>query len=437
MDMGSDAYLEALVHLVHDGQVPLAAVDDSVRRVLRVKYALGLFTRPYTPEKDEAKAMLRPETLQLAREAAERSFVLLKNEPLQDGRPVLPLGTKSKIALIGQLGDDAVDMLGAWATDRAATPVTLRAALADRVGASRLLYSTGAFLDKDTPDAQLEQAVETARAADVVVLSLGESAAMSGEAASRAQLTLPGRQPELLERVVAIGKSVVLVLFGGRPLVLPWELKIPAILAAWNPGMQAGPALVRVLYGESAPSGHLTISWPRAVGQEPIYYNHLSTGRPEGVEGLIKFSPRYLDEHKEPAFAFGFGLTYTQFKYGPTQLSANRLQASVLATSMNTPGMTAGSASATVTNTGDRTGEEVVQLYVRLRGVSVAEPVRELKGYQRISLKPGETRTVTFPLARPPISRIGTLTTVTRSSSPEPRSGSVPMRLQGQGWIWI
>jgi beta-glucosidase len=233
---------------------------------------------------------------------------------------------------------------------------------------------------------------------------------MTGEAASRAHLGLPGRQQELLERIVATGKPVVLVLFSGRPLTLPWAFEhVPAVLAAWLPGIQAGPALVRTLFGESNPTGKLVVSWPRSVGQLPLYYNALNTGRPANKKDLTNppgdsddmYVSRYLDERNEPQFPFGHGLSYTTFRYGPTEIVGNPPRASEL-----TPRFDGGmarnqavvTASAEVTNTGARAGEEIVQLYVRLMGTSVAQPVRALKGFQRISLAPGESKKVTFDL---------------------------------------
>jgi len=257
----------------------------------------------------------------------------------------------------------------------------------------------------------LNAAIAGAAKADIVILALGEDApGMTGEAGSRTQLGLPGRQQELLEKVVATGKPAVLILFSGRPLTLPWAFEhVPAVLAAWFPGIQAGPALVRTLYGESNPSGRLVISWPRSVGQEPLYYNALNTGRPVEKVDLThppsnsdeKYLSRYIDEQNSPQFPFGYGLSYSSFRYGATEVSGNKLQASTLNQDLN--GGSAEpkpvlSASAEITNTGSRPAEEVVQLYVRLQGTSVAQPVRALKGFQRVSLAPGESKKVTFPL---------------------------------------
>lgn len=412
MDMESNLYHEHLVHLVRSGKVSQATVDEAVRRVLRVKYVLGLFEHPYTDETREAGAMLQPESVTLARTAAERSFVLLKNSVSMGGNPLLPLtGDKKKIALIGPLADSAPDMLGSWAGQgRASDAVTLRAALTERLGSDQLTYAKGTEILGGS-DAELAEAVAAANRAELVILALGENASeMTGEAASRAHLGLPGRQEELLESVVGTGRPVVLILFSGRPLTLPWAFEhVPAVVAVWFPGVQAGPALVRVLTGEVNPTGKLVVSWPRSVGQEPLYYNALNTGRPTGATDLTrpprngreKYVSRYIDEPNSPQFPFGHGLSYTTFLYGETRgdaphLSATTLNAQLRGRSDASP--PAVKVSADVTNTGAQAGEEVTQLYVRLQGTSTAQPVRTLKGFQRIELAPGETRTVTFEL---------------------------------------
>ena len=411
MDMVSSLYHDHLAALVRSGQVPQANIDEAARRVLRLKFALGLFERPYADEAHEAEAMLRPESISLARTAAERSLVLLKNEPAPD-TPILPLaGGVQDIALIGPLADDPPSMLGSWAgLGRAEDVVSFHAALAKHVGEQHLFQVKGVGITGGT-DEDLAAAVESARKAAVVILALGEHAGeMTGEATSRAHLGLPGRQQELLEKVVATGKPVVLILFSGRPLTLPWAFDhVPAVLAAWFPGIQAGPALVRTLYGESNPSGKLVVSWPRSVGQEPLYYNALSTGRPADKAdlskppstGADKYVSRYIDEQNSPQFPFGYGLSYTTFRYGGTELNTKQLKASTLQAEPDgvSQSRTVLTASAEVTNTGSRAGEEVVQIYVRLQGTSVAQPVRSLKGFQRVSLAPGETRKVTFALA--------------------------------------
>jgi beta-glucosidase len=244
-----------------------------------------------------------------------------------------------------------------------------------------------------------------------VILALGENASeMTGEAASRAHLGLPGRQQQLLEAIAATGKPVVLVLFSGRPLTLPWAFEhVPAVLAAWFPGVQAGPALVRTLFGESNPGGKLPVTWPRVVGQEPLYYNALNTGRPAGnadltkppSDGASKYISRYIDEQNSPQFPFGFGLTYTSFTYGPTQASSAQLSARALNSGLQDTRRSSNSeltVSADITNAGTRESEETVQLYVRLEGTSTAQPIRALKEFQHVKLAAGETRRVTFHL---------------------------------------
>jgi len=223
---------------------------------------------------------------------------------------------------------------------------------------------------------------------------------MTGEAASRSNLGLPGRQQELLEKIAATRKPVVLVLFSGRPLTIPWVFEhVPAVIAAWFPGVQAGPALVRTLFGESNPSGKLVVSWPRSVGQEPLYYNALNTGRPaDKAGGDDKYLSRYLDEQNSPQFPFGYGVSYTDFRYGPTEISTKQLKASTLNAGLHSKDA-ALTVTAWVTNSGQRAGEEVVELYMRLQGTSVAQPVRALKGFQRVTLVPGDPKKVSFTLS--------------------------------------
>ena len=412
MDMVSSFYHDNLANLVQAGHVPQADVDAAVRRVLRVKYALGLFDHPYADEKLEATAMLKPDSVTLARTVAERSLVLLKNSPAAAGASVLPLSSNLKnVALVGPLADAAAVMLGSWsAQGRPEDVVTLRKALIEKLGEDHVRYAKGGEVTKATGE-QVTEAVKIARQSDVAILALGENAAeMTGEAASRAHLGLPGGQQQLLEAIVATGKPVVLILFSGRPLTLPWAFEhVPSVLAAWFPGVQAGPALVRTLFGESSPTGKLPVTWPRAVGQEPLYYNALNTGRPAGNadltkppwEGSAKFVSRYIDEQNSPQFPFGYGLSYTDFRYGPTQASAATLSAAKLSSQLHAeknPSPSALDVSAEVTNDGSRAGEETVQLYVRLEGTSTAQPVRALKSFQRVTLGAGESRRVTFHL---------------------------------------
>lgn len=410
MDMVSSVYHDHLADLVRAGKVPQSRIDESVSNVLRMKFALGLFEKPYADEARERSALLRPDGLALAKRAAERSFVLLKNAPVR-GAPLLPLAARaSRIALIGPLADDRPSSLGAWpGQGRPEDVISLRAALAKRVGERNLIHHQGAGITGGS-DEELAAAVAAAASADVVILALGEaSQSMTGEAASRAFLGLPGRQQELLEKIVATGKPVVLVLFSGRPLTLPWAFEqVPAVLAVWQPGVQTGPAIVSTLFGESNPSGKLVVSWPRSVGQLPLYYNALNTGRPADKHDLTnptgpaddKYVSKYIDERNDPQFPFGHGLSYTSFRYGSVEIGGREPTAAELTRHLGdrVGDVVTLTASASVTNTGSRPGEEVVQLYVRLIGTSVSQPVRALKGFQRIALAPGESRKVTFAL---------------------------------------
>ncbi|HYK49872.1 MAG TPA: glycoside hydrolase family 3 N-terminal domain-containing protein, partial [Terriglobales bacterium] len=286
MDMVSSLYHDHLAHLVQTKQVSQSELDEAVRHVLRVKFALDLFEHPYADETKEDAAMLRPENVEVARAAAERSLVLLKNSAGPSGAPVLPLSKSvGKVALLGPLANDSANMLGCWgAQGRAEDVTTLQTALTAYLGNQNVFSSKGTGISEGS-DQEMADAVAAAQKSDLVILALGENAPeMTGEAASRSRLDLPGRQQELLEKVVATGKPVVLILFSGRPLTLPWAFEhVPAVLAAWFPGVQAGPALVRTLVGESNPSGRLVVSWPRSVGQEPLYYNALNTGRPANL----------------------------------------------------------------------------------------------------------------------------------------------------------
>jgi len=408
IDLESNLYSRYLSELVRSGEVPEATIDEAVRRVLRLKVALGLFDHPYAPEPASAdKPQLEADNVEFARTIAERSFVLLKNAS-SGGRSMLPLDPKpNTVALIGPLADSAVDMLGCWhARGDAKDVVTLRAALTARVQPTggQVLYAPGTkILTKD--DTGFAEAVAAAKQADVVVMAVGEDAQwMTGEAASRAHLGLPGNQEQLLEAVAATGKPIILVVFSGRPLGLGWAAEhVPAFLQAWFPGVQAGPALVRVLFGDVNPSGKLTVSMPRSVGQEPLYYNALNTGRPaDGVDltrpptdNHEKYHARYVDEQNTALFPFGFGLSYTTFSYSPLELSTTQLSADALNREA-----AALRVSTTVTNSGTRAGDEVVELYLRLRGTSVSLPVRDLEGFQKITLAPGKSQRVDFTIGR-------------------------------------
>ncbi|MGA8108994.1 MAG: glycoside hydrolase family 3 N-terminal domain-containing protein [Acidobacteriaceae bacterium] len=406
MDMLSDFYRTQLPALVRSGQVPESVVDEAVRRVLRVKVALGLFEHPYAPASPPYRAGLDQRALALR--AAEESIVLLKNDP--GSAKLLPLKSSSKIALIGPLADSQRDMLGSWtAQGNPGDAVTLRTALEQRLPHDALIYAQGTSVQGDS-DAGFPAALAAARQADVVVMALGESGSMTGEATSRAHLGLPGNQEQLLEAVAATGKPVVLILFNGHPLAIPWAAAhVPAILEAWFPGIEAGPALVSLLYGEANPSGHLPVDLPRSVGQEPLYYAQTNTGRPAAGVDLShpprsdaeKYVSRYLDEPNSPQFPFGWGLSYTSFSIGAPRLSTERVALAEAVASNSAPLVTV---SVDVYNDGSVAGADVIQLYLRNRGASVEQPVRQLEGFRRVFLQPGESKTVELTLAFPQLS---------------------------------
>jgi beta-glucosidase len=414
MDMESNAYHSSLVQLVRSGAVPMATLNEAVREVLRVKFALGLFDHPYADESKSAMQGPIPETSrETARKAAEESFVLLKNAPV-NGAPILPLKAEAgkTIALIGPMADDAANMAGSWAGEAQKNDVvTLSSALTGFAAKSnmKLVYQEGVSLvepENQGPD-DIPAAVEAARSADVVLLALGDDGAlMSGEASSRAHLEMAANQRKLIDEIVALGKPTVLILFTGRPLVLTdVEPKLNSILVAWYPGVEAGPALVNTLFGMSNPSGRLTASFPRAVGQEPLYYNYLNTGRPAlnadlshlPRNGEEKYLSRYIDEENSPLYPFGYGLSYSTFEYSRPTLSATTTSAAAL-----NAGKTGSEihVAAEVKNTSSLAGTELVQLYVGQRGTSVARPVHELEGFQRVKLAPGESKTVEFTIGR-------------------------------------
>jgi len=383
MDMVSRIYVSDLPALVRAGRIPVAVVNEAVRRVLRAKAALGLFDDPdhgATPERERA-ALLAPEHRQLARRVAEESIVLLKNEG-----QVLPLAARVKtLAVIGPLADDKTSALGSWpGRGEPQDAVTPLEGIKQRAGSVSVVYAKGCGIT-DTSTAGFADAVAAAKQTDVAVLVLGEAGDMSGEAASRAELDLPGVQERLLEAVQATGTPVVLVVNSGRPLTIAWAAEhVPAIVESWFLGVETGPALAAVLFGDVSPSGKLPVTFPRAVGQIPLYYDHKNTGRPTGPD---KYTSKYIDLPVTPLFPFGHGLSYTTFSYSDLRLSAPRI----------TPTGTL-RASVSVTNTGSREAAEVVQLYVHDEVASVTRPVRALAGFRRVSLKPGEARTVEFSL---------------------------------------
>jgi beta-glucosidase len=401
VDMMSHFYDAELPGLIRSGRVSMAAVDESVRRVLRVKFALGLFDNPY-PTRPEITAA-DPQNRPLVRQAAEESFVLLQNKSVA-GVPLLPLRANLKIALIGPMADNANEMDGAWSgASRAEDAITLRTALQEHASAhgGSVVYVQGTGIISNT-EAGFAAAEAAARQADVVVMALGESGAMSGEAGSRAHLDLPGNQQALLETITAVGKPVVLLLFSGRPLVLTWAAQhVNSIMEVWFPGTEGGHALARVLYGEVAPSGKLPMSFPQTEGQEPLYYNQLPTGRPPYNADLTqppgsksRFISRYIDAPNQALFPFGAGLSYTTFTYSAVTLSRQKNPLSEA---------TRGSkqlviATATVKNSGNVAATEVVQCYVGNRGASLEQPIRSLQGFSRLTLAPAESKQVSFPL---------------------------------------
>lgn len=402
MDMMSGAYAQHLAALVASDAVPLALVDEAVRRVLRLKLLLGLFDHPYVDEALAAQVILRDDARALALEVARQSMVLLTN----DG--ILPLSPNSgRVAVIGPLADARRDMLGTWTLfgreeDVETVLDRVRAAVSEATGGDNVLYAPGSLAKDIAPEdiaaEQIAAAVAAAEAADVVVAVLGEPAGMSGEARSRAQVGLPGRQQELLDALVATGKPIVCVLMAGRPLAVPRLAgQVRALLAAWHGGIRAGQAVADILFGVASPAGKLTMSWPRAEGQIPVYYAQKNTGRPAQSGGANQFgepfTSRYIDLPNEPLFPFGHGLSYTTFAYSDLAVETPSLDADgVLAVS------------AVVQNTGARAADEVVQLYVRDIVGSVTRPRKELKGFQRITLQAGESQTVRFEL---PVHQLG------------------------------
>jgi len=405
MDMQGSIYATQLKKLWQDKKITLQQIDAAVYRVLEAKYNLGLFSDPfrYCDSTRAQEVIMSAAHLQAAREIAQRSIVLLKNEG-----QLLPLKKEGTVAVIGPLADSKRDMIGNWsAAGDAAKAVTLLEGIKNKLGqGANVLYAPGAhittdanLLSKALQKPQLEQndtansmqmlatALEQAMKADVVVMALGESQGMTGEAASRSDISIPQSQRSLLEAIMATGKPVVLVLMNGRPLTLEWENEhVPAILEAWFLGTTAGDAIADVLFGDYNPSGKITMTFPRNVGQIPIYYNHKNTGRP--LDPNNKYSSKYLDVSNEPLYPFGFGLSYARFSYSAVVLDKKQLSSTgKLRITVN------------VTNEGNYDGEEVVQLYTRDHQGSVTRPVKELKGFKKIFLKKGERKEVVFELS--------------------------------------
>ncbi|MEI7481087.1 MAG: glycoside hydrolase family 3 N-terminal domain-containing protein [Elusimicrobiota bacterium] len=383
MEMVSTLYRDTIPAALSGGKIPAKTLDDSVRRVLEAKFRAGIFENPYIDPKLEASVLKTPQALELAEEAALSSLVLLKNEG-----GLLPLNPAvKKVAVIGALAGSRIDMLGSWSGDgKAEDAVTLLEGIKETVSPGTIVvYSTGCPVNGGT-DKELEQAVAAASDADVIVAAVGESADMSGEAASRAFLSLPGRQLELLERLKKTGKPVVVVLFNGRPLELGWlDANVPAILEAWYPGIRGGRVVARTLFGLANPGGKLPVTFPRTVGQVPLYYNHRSTGRPTSPSD--KYTSKYIDSQVEPLYPFGYGLSYSSFTLSGLSLSSAKIgPAGAVAVRVD------------ISNISSKAGDEVVQLYIRDIAGSETRPVRELKGFKRVTLAPGEKKNVTFDL---------------------------------------
>src|SRR5690349_564326 len=383
MEMVSRSYNQFGAQLLKQNKITQATIDDAVRRILRIKFRLGLFDHPYTDEAREPNALLRPESIRLAREIAGRSMVLLKNE-----RETLPLNKNiGSIAVIGPLADDRRAPLGWWSGDgKEENTVTPLAGIKAKVSPqTKVLYAKGCEV-KDDSTAGFEQAVNIAKQADVAVVFVGETHDMVGEAASRASLDLPGRQMELVQAIHGTGKPAIVVLINGRPLSIGWIVNnAPAILESWMGGSESGNAVADILFGDVNPGAKLPVTVPRTVGQVPIYYNHMNTGRPPEAEN--RYTSKYYDLPWTPLYPFGYGLSYTTFKISNLQLSTPRISANGKVT-----------VTVDVENTGRRAGDEVVQLYIRDLVATMTRLVKELKGFQRISLQPGEKRKVEFVL---------------------------------------
>ncbi len=383
MDMQSSAYLRALNVLLQEKRITMSRIDEAVRRVLRAKFELGLFDDPYrgSTKEREQKEIMTPEDIAFARKFVSESCVLLKN---QDKTLPIPFTVKT-IALIGPLGDSKADMLGNWsAAGDSKKCVTLLEGLKNKFAGVNVIYEKGCNID-DTVKTGFDAALKAARNADYVILALGEAGFMSGEAASRSDIDLPGVQNDLAEAVINAGNPTAVVLFNGRPLTLGRLDKIaPAILETWYGGTEAGSGIVDVLTGVINPSGKLTMSFPRDVGQIPVYYNMKNTGRPyDPKKPDEKYVSRYLDVPNSPLYCFGYGLSYTTFEYSLIDVKVSGKQITV---------------TADVINTGDRDGIEVAQLYIRDKIGSITRPLKELKGFQRVMIKAGETLHLTFTL---------------------------------------
>lgn len=406
MDMVSDAFVSTLKKSVEEGKVSVASIDKACRRMLEAKYKLGLFENPYKycDVKRPAKDIFTPEHRAIARKTASESFVLMKND-----NQTLPLQKKGTIAVVGPLGNTRSNMPGTWSVaavlDNA--PSLVEGLKEVTKGKANVVYAKGSNLmsdaayeeratmfgrslhrDNRTDKEMLEEALRISADADVIVAALGESSEMSGESSCRTDLTMPDVQRALLEELLKTGKPVVLVLFTGRPLVLTWEKEnVPAILNVWFGGSEAALAIGDVLFGDVNPSGKLTTTFPQNVGQVPLFYAHKNTGRPLNKGWFEKFRTNYLDVSNEPLYPFGYGLSYASFTYSDISLDRSSMAANGELT-----------ATVTLTNTGNRDGAEVVQLYIRDLVASITRPVKELKGFEKVFLKAGESRKVSFKI---------------------------------------
>jgi beta-glucosidase len=382
MEMVSRLYNKNAVELMRQHQLSQQTIDEAVRRILRIKFRLGLFDKPYVDAALEPTSIFNSGNVAAAREIAARSIVLLKND-----HNALPLDKNVRsIALIGPLADNKPDMLGSWTGDgKPDDAVTLLQGIKSKLPQARINYAKGCEINCEKADG-FEEALRAARDSDIAIIAVGESGNMSGEAASRSSLDLPGRQLDLVKAVQATGKPTVVVLMNGRPLTINWIAEnTPAILETWFAGTQAGNAIADVLFGDVNPGGKLPVTFPRAIGQVPLYYNHKNTGRPPDPKN--KYTSKYLDVAWTPLFPFGYGLSYTQFEITNLQLSAQHIRSNGQLT-----------VSVDVRNTGQRAGDEVVQLYICDVAASITRPVKELKGFQRVTLQPGEKKRIEFTL---------------------------------------
>jgi beta-glucosidase len=382
MEMVGRLYNQNGAALLQEGKLSQATIDEAVRRILRIKFRLGLFEHPYIAEAPETGSLLTAENRAAAREIAGRSMVLLKNDA-----GTLPLSKDLRsIAVLGPLADDHRAPLGWWSGDgRDTDTITALAGIKAKAPQAKIAYAKGCEIEGGTTEG-IAAAVEAARQSDVAIVFVGEAKEMVGEAASRSSLDLPGHQLELVQAVKATGRPTIVVLINGRPLTINWIAQnVPAILEAWMGGTESGDAIADILFGEVNPGAKLPVTFPRSVGQVPIYYNHLNTGRPP-ADGN-RYNSKYQDVPWTPLFPFGYGLSYSTFKVSNLRLSDRQIRADGQVT-----------VSVDVENTSSRAGDEVVQLYVRDVAASMSRPVRELKGFQRMALKPGEKKGVEFKL---------------------------------------